>query len=459
MTPTTVRTVAPGRGRAQLPPFPDEVPLPATFGDWYHLAAGNLGVVEKRDSGVLRLAAGALVVALCSFGLGAGVGPVLAIVVGGGQLRGYDVVVLVLGLLVLLSTLAWWAWFRRDWARVRRLRWAWAAALRDPRVLALPADRRPPGRVDPEAQHPYRSRAEQGGPHPYPGLRSVGGVSGAFDALRLALHPLALAAGGLLVVAALRQPDLAARFAGVAAALPLTLAALGGTVRAWYRFARVTALATDQRDDLARWTGWRVLHGLAEPRASRQRWRRADLALLPAALVGLLLYLGRLASGTITTVHLLVGVGLVAVPLAALLGSSGVRALRARAGGAGLGVRVLSDDAPPQGPTTVAPGPACLALDGAAAGTETRTETETETGTGPGTQAPDGAAAGVPVRLVRPDGRTDRLTAVALVSGVPHLAATRRHWLVLADASQVPLTCAAVRDLRGAAAAAGLRVL
>jgi hypothetical protein len=448
VTPTTVRTVAPGRGRAQLPPFPDEVPLPATFGDWYHLAAGNLGVAERRDSGVLRLAAGALLVTLCSFGLGAGVAPVLAVLVGGGQWQGTDVAVLVLGLVVVLATLAWWAWFRRGWARARRLRWAWAAALRDPRVLALPADRRTPGRLDPEGQHPYRSRAEQDGPHPHPGIRSVGGVSGALDALRLALHPLALAAGVLLVVAALRQPDAGARFAGVAAALPLTLAALGGTVRAWYRFARVTALAADQRDDLARWTAWRVLHGLAEPRASRPRWRRADLALLPVALVGLLLYLARLASGTVTTVHLLVGVGLVAVPLAALLASFGVRALRARSGDAGLGVQVLADDVPPQGPTAVAPGPARLELGDAGSGA------------GAGTRTTDGTeAGGAAVRLVRPDGTTQHLTAVALVSGVPHLVATRRHWLVLADGSQVPLTCAAVRDLRGAAADAGLRVL
>ncbi len=438
MTPTTVRTVAPGRGRAQLPPFPDEVPLPATFGDWYHLAAANLGLAEKRDSGALRLAAGALVVALCSFGLGVGVAPALGVLVAGGQWQGADVAALVLGLVVVLAALAWWAWFRRGWARARRLRWAWAAALRDPRVLALPADRRAPGRLDPEAQHPYRSRAEQDGPHPHPGLRSVGGVSGALDALRLALHPLALAAGVLLVVAALRYPDLGARLAGVAVAVPLTLAALGGTVRAWYRFARVTALAADQRDDLARWTGWRVLHGLAQPRAVRPRWRRADLALLPVALVGLLLYLGRLASGTVTTAHLLVGGGLVAVPLAVLLASFGVRALRARAGDGGLGVRVLTDDVPPQGPTAVAPGPARLELEGVAGGTE---------------------ADGVPVRLVRPDGTAQHLAAVALVSGVPHLLATRRHWLVLADASQVPLTCAAVRDLRGAAAAAGLRVL
>jgi hypothetical protein len=429
----------PRRGRALLPPFPDEVPLPTTFGEWYRLAAANLGTVERRDSGFQRLATGALAVLLATVGAGLGVGPVLAVVLGGGRWRGSDVVVLVLGLAVVLGTLAWWAWYRRDWVLVRRLRWAWAAAIRDPQVLALPPDRHASGRPDPEAQHPYRSRETPAGPSPYPGLRPAGGAAGPLDALRLVLHPVALVAGVLLVVAGLRQPEPGARFVSVVAALPLTLAALGGTARAWYRFARGAALAADGRDDLARWTAWRVLRGLEQPRPVRQGWRRADLALVPAALVGLLLYLGRLASGTITAVHLVVGVGVVALPVAALLGSFGVRVLRSRAGGAGLGVRVLPDDVPPLGPTTVAPGPARLVIGGA------------------GADAADTAS--VAVGLVHRDGTAQRLSAVALVSGVPHLVATRRHWLVLADSSQVPLECAAVRELRGAAAAAGLPVL
>ncbi|WP_159793271.1 hypothetical protein [Puerhibacterium puerhi] len=443
MTPTTVRTAAPRRGRAPLPLFPHEVPLPATFGDWYHLAAGSLGLAERRDSGVLRLLAGLLLVALCSFGLGAGVGPALAVLVDGGRWQGSDVAALALGVVVVLATLAWWAWYRRDWVRARRLRWAWATALRDPRVLALPADRHAPGHPDPETQHPYRRREAPEGLNPYPGVRSVGGVAGALDALRGVLHPLALTAGVVLLAGALGQPSPGARLAVGAAALPLVLAALGGTARAGYRLARSTAVAALQRDDVARWTGWRVLHGLAQPQAQRPPWRRADLALLPLALVGLLLYLGRLTSGTITTVHVVVGVGLVAVPVAVLLGSFGVRVLRARSGGPGVGVRLLPDDVPPLGPTAVPPGPARLVLGGEGPG-----------GTGPGGEGPRGA-----VRVARADGGEQRLAAVALVSGVPHLVATRRHWLVLDDGSQVPLECAAVRDLRGAAVAAGLRVL
>jgi hypothetical protein len=453
VTPTTVRTTAaPRRGRAQLPPFPDEVPLPATFGEWYHLAAGNLAVAEQRDSGVRRLLAGLLLVVLSSLGLGAGVAPVLAVLVGGGQWHGSDVLLLVLGLVVVLGALVGWAAYRRDWVRVRRLRWAWATALRDPRVLALPADRRPVGRLDPEAQHPYRSRAEPGVQNPYPGLRTRNEAVGFLDALRGVLHPVALVAGVLLIVAAFGHRAAGARLVLVAAALPLTLAALGATLRAWYRLARSTAVAAAGRDDVARWTGWRVLHGLAQPRASRPRWRRADLALLPAALLGLALYVGRLVSGTVTTVVLLVGLGVVVVPVAALLGSACVRALRDRSGG--LGVRVLLDDAPQQGSTIVVPGRARLVLERAAG--------DGRPVDGPVDSLVDGSPAGPAAgsaRVVRPDGTTQHLAAVALISGVPHLVATRRHWLVLADGSQVPLQCAAVRDLRGAAAAAGLRVL
>lgn len=47
----------------------------------------------------------------------------------------------------------------------------------------------------------------------------------------------------------------------------------------------------------------------------------------------------------------------------------------------------------------------------------------------------------------------------ALVSGSPHMLAARRHWLMLADGSQVPLACADVRRLQRLAGSAGLRVL
>jgi len=409
------------RTRTPLPPAPDEVPLPATFGDWYDLAAVHLGVAERRDSGASRLFAGLLLVLACTLGLGVFAGPQLAVLVGGAD-GSADVATLVLGLVLTAGALAGWFRYRRAWVAARRLRRAWGYALRDPRVLELPVRSRPASGPDPEDQHHYRARrhAELA---PYPGVRSVGGVTGFLDFLRAVFYPVALMAGVLVVVVGLGQDDPAAAVTTVLSGLPLTVAALCASVRAWWRLGESWRLVGLQNDDLHRWSGWRVLHGLGEPLGAPSAARRA-LLLLPVALGGLLVVVARAGSGSFGVGDVVLGVAVVVVPAAAVALSFRVRAARARSGGEGLAVRVLADDVPAQGPVVVPPGDARLVLaDGRA------------------------AVAGVDA------------AAVALITGAPQMLATRRHFLVLADGSQAQLSCADVAGLRAAATAAGLRVL
>ncbi|AEG42920.1 hypothetical protein [Isoptericola variabilis] len=408
--------------RPSLPPSPREVPLPETFGDWYDTAAVNLGVAEKRDSRGLRLLAGLVLVVLTTIGLGAFAGPQLAALLGYTD-EAVDAATLVLGLVLVAGTLAWWFWLRRDWVRARRLRRAWAYALRDRRVLALPArEHRGPGE-DPEDRHHYRAR-EHVELAPYTGVRSVGGVSGFLDFLRAVLYPVVLGAGVLLVVVGLSRDDAGSRFTTALAALPLTLAALGGTVRAWWRLGESWRLVGLENDDRFRWTGWRVLRGIDRPLDVRGPAARRALLLLPVALGALVVVIGRASTGTLGPDDVLVGVAIVAVPALAVVAFFRVRALRARAGGEGFAVRVLPDDVPPQGPTSVPVGPA---------------------------------------RLVLSDGRASlggvESEAAALISGAPQMLAARRHVLVLADGSQVRFSCADVAGVRRAAQDAGLRVL
>ena len=148
------------------------------------------------------------------------------------------------------------------------------------------------------------------------------------------------------------------------------------------------------------------------------------------AIAGLLLVLARLRWGAVGVDGLSIGVGIVVVPILLVYGSFAVRRLagRVRARGADVAVRVVPDDVPPLGPVVVSPGPAVLAL-----------------GAAPALRPADGAAVA--------------LDGAALVSGAPHMLAARRHWLVLADGSQVPLVSADVRRLRRLAESAGLRVL
>ena len=413
------------RTRRPLPPFPDAVPLPATFGDWHDLAAVNLGRAEKKDSSAWRLVAGLGMLLLTFVGLSMAAAPVSVLLGDGGTGEEADVAALVVGAVLVLGTMAWWFWYRRDWVRARRLRHAWSRAVRRPDVLALP------GRgtssewgTDPEDQSVYRTRERPELVNTF-GFRSHGGVDGFLDFLRACFYPVVLAVGVLLVVIALDQDDAEGAVVLLPAAVPLFLTALFATARAWWRFGDGMALVALENDDVRRWTGWRVLRGQDEPRAGTGAgWRRHGLRMLPVAFAGVLVLAVRARSG-ITTTEVVAGVGIVAVPAVLIYGSFLVRDLAARSGGPGLAVHVLPDDAPPAGPTFVVPG-------------KTRLELH------------DGGS-------VRIGGI--EASAVALISGEPRALASRRHWLVLDDDSQVPFSCAAVGELRRQAAEAGLRVL
>ncbi|CAM3434828.1 hypothetical protein [Isoptericola cucumis] len=420
-----------GSGRVPLPPAPRDVPLPATFGDWYDVAASNLGAVQRRDSGGRRMLAGLVLVLGCLLGLGLATEPVLVLLGNGPDGAQADVASVVVGGLVLLGTLAWWTRYRRDWGRARRLRQGWALALRDPEVLALPTRTQATGPgVDPERMHDFRAR-ELAELEPYPGVKPVDGFSGLLDALRAILYPLVLAVGLLLVVVGSDQDDLVDGATALSPGVVLLVVGLLASVRAWRRLADGWVVAGLEHDDRARWTGWRVLTGHEEAAAPRPWWRRLNLVFLPVAVGGLVVVVARSASGPTAGVDgVAIGVGIVVVPILLVYGSFVVRMMagRVRARGVEVSVRVLADDVPPLGPEVVVPGPAVLDL-----------------GDAPTLRPADGAAVA--------------LDGAALVSGVPHMLASRRHWLMLADGSQVPLVCADVRRLQRLAGSAGLRVL
>ena len=411
------------RTRRPLPPFPDQVSPPATFGDWHDLAAVNLGRAEKVDSSGWRLVAGLGMLLLTSVGLNMAAAPAAELIRDtGGEL---DVAALAVGALIVLGTMAWWFWYRRDWVRARRLRHAWSRAIRRPDVLALPTrGTSSEWGTDPENQSVYRTRERTELVNTF-GFRSHGGVDGFLDFLRACFHPVVLAVGVFLVVIALDQDDLAGTVLLLPVAVPLFLAGLFATGRAWWRFGDGMSLVALENDDVRRWTGWRVLRGQDEPLAGAGAgWRRHGLRMLPVAFAGVLVFAVRARSG-ITLTEVVVGVGIVAVPAILIYGSFLVRDLAARSGGPGLAVQVLPDDVPALGPTTVVPG---------------RTRLELH----------DGGS----VRIGGVEAR-----ALALISGEPRAIASRRHWLVLEDDSQVPFTCAAVGELRRQAVEAGLRVL
>lgn len=415
------------RDRRSLPPFPEEVSLPATFGDWYDTAADALGRAERRDSGAVRLLAGAAMLAGVSAGVGLLAEPLVVLAGAGAPGETADVPSLVIGPVLALGVLAWWFWYRRDWGRARRLRHAWSRAVRDPRVLALPARRHDGQGPDPEAQHDFRVR-ESGDFAPFPGLRGTGGVSGGLDMVRAGVYPL-LVLVALVAVSASWDGGLGG-LATAAPVLPLLVVTLCATARAWRRVADSVALVGLQNDDRRRWTGWRVLTGRAAPAPAAPWYRRVSWVMLPVALGAAAVLVARVAAGEMTGGAVVAGLLVCAVPAALLLGSFAVRSARARSGGGtdGVAVQVLPDDVPPLGPTVVAPGPAVLR------------------GGGEGVELVAGGVA-LPV----PAGS-------GLVSGEPHVLATRSHWLVLPDGSQVALRCAAVRRVRELAGEAGLRV-
>ncbi|GAB2498529.1 hypothetical protein GCM10027063_42600 [Promicromonospora xylanilytica] len=427
---TSVRTAPEKRGRRALPPMPEDVPLPTTFGDWYDAAAVHLGIAEKRDSGVRRMLAGVVMLAGVSAGAGLVAGPAAVLAGQGAPGESADVASLVIGPILALGVLAWWFWYRRDWVRARRLRHAWSRAIRDPRVLALPVRPYQGTGVDPEEQHDYRVR-ERGSFAPYPGLRSVGGVTGGLDAVRAVLYPVLFLIGLIAILAVLGADSSGSPISGALPILPFAVATVCATARAWRRIADSSGLVALQADDRRRWTGWRVVRGLDEGAPRTPWYRRLNWAMLPVALGAAAVLVFRVASGEMTGQALVIGVVVCVVPVAILGGSFLVRSLaaRSRGGTSGVGVDIVADDVPPLGPGSVAPGQGVLRTD-------------------------DGGM------VLDAGGSALRVPAgSALVSGEPHAVASRRHWLLLPDGSQVPLTCAAVRRLRELAEGAGLRVL
>ncbi|WP_275005058.1 hypothetical protein [Promicromonospora iranensis] len=430
MATTSARTTTPKRHPRSLPPMPEELPLPATFGDWYDTAATNLGVAEKRDSGARRMLAGAVMLAGVSAGAGLVAGPVAVLSGDGAPGETADVASLVIGPVLALGVLVWWFWYRRDWARVRRLRHAWSRSIRDPRVLALPARPHQGQGPDPEEQHDFRAR-ERAALAPYPGLRSVGGVTGGLDAVRAGLYPIVFLAGLVGILATLGSDTADGEVSRALPLVPLVVTALWATTRAWQRVADSSALVALQADDRRRWAGWRVVRGVDHPAPATPWYRRLNWAVLPIALGALAVLVFRVGAGEMTGQAVVIGLALCVVPAAVVSVSFLVRSLGARSQGGtnGVGVQVSADDVPSLGPVSVTPGQGVLraAADG---------------------MALDAGGSTVPV----PAGS-------ALVSGEPHAFATRRHWILLPDGSQVPLTCGAVRPLRELAQGAGLRVL
>ncbi len=410
--------------------MPEDVPLPATFGDWYDAAATNLGVAEKRDSGARRMLAGAVMVAGVSAGAGIVGGPLTVLSGYGAPGERADVASLVVGPVLAVGVLAWWFWYRRDWVRARRLRHAWSRSIRDPRVLALPARPHRGQAPDPEEQHDFRAR-ERAAFAPYPGLRGVGGVSGGLDAVRAVLYPVLFLAGLVGILATLGSDSVDGQVSRALPLVPLVVATVCATVRAWRRVADSSALVALQADDRRRWTAWRVVRGLDEPTPMTPWYRRLNWAMLPVALGAVAILVFRIGAGEMTGQAVVFGLAICVVPVAVVAGSFLVRSRAARSQGGpdGVGVHVTADDVPPLGPVAVAPGQGVLraVADG---------------------MVLDAGGSAVPV----PAGS-------ALVSGDPHVFASRRHWLLLPDGSQVPLTCAAVGRLRELAEGAGLRTL
>ena len=410
--------------------MPEDVPLPATFGDWYDDAAVNLGLAERRDSGVRRMLAGAVMLAGVSAGAGLVAGPTAVLAGQGAPGERVDVASLVIGPVLALGLLAWWFWYRRDWGRVRRLRRAWSRSIRDPRVLALPARPHRGSGADPEEQHDYRVR-ERGNFAPHPGVRSVGGVTGGLDAVRAVLYPVLFLVGLVGILAMLGADTSGEQFSRALPILPFVVTTVCATARAWRRVADSSGLVSLQADDRRRWTGWRVAGGLDEPTPRTQWYRRLNWVMLPVALGAAAVLVVRVAAGQMTWQAVGIGVAVCAAPAAVLAGSFLVRSLVARSQGgtSGVGVEVLADDVPPLGPVSVMPGQGVLhgATDG---------------------MVLDVGGVVIPV-----------LAGSVLISGEPHAVASRRHWVLLPDGSQVPLTCAAVRRLRELAESAGLRTL
>lgn len=409
---TTYWGVVPGRPavrRQGLPSHPRDVPLPATFEEWYETAAANLGRAEQADLSLSRVLAGGGLVLGQLVGL-LPVATLLAAELGFRTVRP-EPGTLLAGAALLVVVWVSWAWYRRRWTRAWELRKAWSLAIHDPAVLALPVRPTAPGRerdidTDPEATHPYRARElfpiEE---RPFVD-RLFTGLGGHTDRVRgreaLRTWPLLVAA--VLVLAspyilttwpawpiAAGQALLPAT--AVVSVLPPVVSAGGRHVRRLRFTHRVAQLETRDRQ---RWIGWRMLEGIAGPDAGPQ----PEGQQLEARRIGV------------------------------TLREEGDTEVRGTAT-----LEVLPAQPPVTGDTTVPPGPWTFEM------------------------SDHGRARLVPSEPSRPP--LD-VTVTALISGFHQGnmgGRVRSHWLVLSDGTHLPVECGDQTSLVTVAELAGVRVV
>ncbi|MFC7024908.1 hypothetical protein ACFQHV_17345 [Promicromonospora thailandica] len=265
------------RRHGDQPPHPRDVPLPATFADWYAQASTYLGHAERLDLGLSRLAAGGALVVVHLVGALPGAAYLASRI--GLPVEGPSSGTALTGTVVLAVGWTAWAWYRRRWTRAWDLRKAWSLAIHDEAVLALPVG----GDVgeerdldtDPESVHPYRAAgifevAER------PFVDTVYARYGHTDRVRgqeaLRGWTYSFLLLGLLVLVAL---SVRLQRAGGTLPLLVSLVLLPPVGGAWYRYVRrmrfAHRMAQTETRDRQRWVGLPLLPHVAADAADAAR--------------------------------------------------------------------------------------------------------------------------------------------------------------------------------------------
>lgn len=456
----------PPRTARGLPPHPDDVPLPDTFGDWYDMASAHLGRAEQIDIGVSRLVAGALLSSVQAIGLAAPAGYLAAVLIGG-PFRVPSTELIAAGFGLLVVTWGAWAWYRRRWNRAWELRQAWSWAIHEPKVLALPVRPVEPGTerdidTDPEATHPLRAwelfpledRPFEGQvftPRGFPTDRVRGR-----EKLRLWLLiivPFLVASVGVSEVTVSYSTSVSP--VGTALLL-LAVGMLLPVICAWVRFGRRARLAMRllavEHTDRRRWTGQRMVSGQApEPRFSRpvagSMGRRSQAEIADRHAIAAFLVSMVVMGGIFAALPLLdpgreelvraswFGVGLIGLTVL-IVGMVLVRMWAGRQpggrSGSGFLVTVVQDRPQDHGDAPVPPWEGLLKL------------------------SDGGHLWIVPLDDSLPDMES---VATSLISAHEGKDPGGEQWFVLSDGSQLQVECSDHTGLRDAAEAAGLRVV